>query len=51
MTVLSKRLGHSRSSFTADTYARVLPEVDQGAAELIAGVVKAAGERHTSGAS
>ena len=25
VTIVSKRLGHSRSSFTADTYTRVLP--------------------------
>jgi integrase len=43
ITVVSNRLGHSRSSFTADTYTRVLPEVDQEAAELIATMVKLAG--------
>jgi len=44
ITVVSNRLGHSRSSFTADTYTRVLPEVDQEAADLIARMVKLAGE-------
>jgi len=43
LTVVSNRLGHSRSSFTADTYTRVLPEVDRDAAELIARLVKLAG--------
>jgi integrase len=51
VTVVSKRLGHSRSSFTADTYTRVLPQVDQQAAELIAAMVRLAGERDASGES
>ena len=45
VTVVSKRLGHARSSFTADTYTRVLPQVDQEAAELIAAMVRLAAER------
>jgi integrase len=49
ITIVSKRLGHSRSSFTADTYTRVLPEVDQEAAELIAMMVRLAGEKGASG--
>lgn len=43
ITVVSNRLGHARSSFTADTYTRVLPEVDKEAAELIATIVRRAG--------
>jgi integrase len=39
ITVVANRLGHSRSSFTADTYTRVLDEVDQQAADLVADVV------------
>jgi len=35
---------HSRSSFTADTHTRALPEVDQEAADLIARLVRLAGE-------
>ncbi|BEP13273.1 site-specific integrase [Acidothermaceae bacterium B102] len=44
ITVVANRLGHSRSSFTADTYTRVLPEVDKEAANLIAAMVKLAGK-------
>lgn len=39
MKVISETLGHSRSSFTADTYASVLPEVARAAAEAVASVV------------
>ena len=38
--VVSDRLGHATSAFTADTYTRVLPEVDQQAADLVAKLVK-----------
>ena len=48
VTIVSKRLGHSRSSFTADAYTRVLPEVDREAAELIAAMVRRAGEKGAS---
>jgi integrase len=48
ITVVSRRLGHSRSSFTADTYVQVLPEVEQEAADLIAKMVKMAGENGTA---
>ena len=41
--MVANRLGHARSSFTADTYTRVLPQVDKAAAELIATLVKQAG--------
>jgi integrase len=44
ITVVSTRLGHSRSAFTADTYTRILPEVDRQAAELIARMVTLADE-------
>ena len=40
VTVVSARLGHSRSSFTADTYMRVLREVDQAAATTVADAIK-----------
>lgn len=43
ITVVSNRLGHSRSSFTADTYTRVLPAVDKEAADRIADLVRMAG--------
>jgi integrase len=43
ITVVSNRLGHSRSSFTADTYTRVLPEVAREAADLVAAMVRQAG--------
>jgi integrase len=44
ITVVANRLGHARASFTADTYTRVLPEVDREAADLIAKMVKMAGQ-------
>jgi Phage integrase family len=47
ITVAANRLGHSSSSFTADTVTRVFPQVDQEAADLIAGMVKLAGETTT----
>jgi hypothetical protein len=37
--VISETLGHSRHSFTADTYTSVLPEVSRAAAEAVAAVV------------
>jgi integrase len=49
VTIVSKRLGHSRSSFTADTYTRVLPQVDLEAAELIAAMVRQAGVKGAAG--
>jgi len=48
ITVVSNRLGHSRSSFTADTYTRVLPAVDREAADRIADVVRQAGTATTT---
>lgn len=45
VAVMSKRLGHSRSSFTIDAYMHVLPEVDSDAAELIANTVRTAAVR------
>ncbi|WP_176611537.1 site-specific integrase [Actinomadura sp. WMMB 499] len=39
MKVISETLGHSRHSFTADTYTSVLPEVSRAAAEAVAAVV------------
>ena len=35
MKTVQKRLGHSRASFTLDTYAHALPENDKQAANLI----------------
>ncbi len=49
VTIVSKRLGHSRSSFTADTYTRVLPQVDLEAAELIAAMVRQTGVKGAAG--
>jgi integrase len=37
--VISKRLGHSRTSFTADTYAHLLEGVQAKAAEAVAALV------------
>ncbi|WP_242882679.1 tyrosine-type recombinase/integrase [Actinomadura litoris] len=39
MKVISETLGHSRHSFTADTYTSVLPEVSRAAAEAVAAIV------------
>lgn len=39
MNVISKRLGHSRSSFTADTYAHMLDGVGREAAEKAAALI------------
>ena len=39
MKVVSETLGHARSSFTADVYASVIPEVFKEAAEAAAAVV------------
>ena len=47
MKVISATLGHSRSSFTADTYASVLPEVAKAAAEAVAAVVPLRRDGHT----
>jgi hypothetical protein len=47
MKVISAALGHSRSSFTADTYASVLPEVAKAAAEAVAAVVPLRRDGHT----
>jgi integrase len=40
MLVVSRRLGHSSLSLTADTYTRVLPEVQRQAAELVAALMR-----------
>lgn len=37
--VVSETLGHSKSSFTRDTYTSVIPEVAQAAAEAVAAIV------------
>jgi site-specific recombinase XerD len=39
LKILSETLGHTRSSFTADVYASVIPEVAKAAAEAGAAVV------------
>lgn len=42
MKVVSETLGHARSSFTADVYASVVPQVFKDAAEAAAAAVPAA---------
>jgi hypothetical protein len=37
--VVSERLGHASTSFTMDTYAHVLPGMQEDAAEMVAGLV------------
>lgn len=49
VTIVSKRLGHARSSFTADAYTRLPEQVDRDAAELIAAMVRQAGQTGTAG--
>lgn len=49
VTIVSKRLGHARSSFTADTYTRLPEQVDRDAAELIAAMVRQAGRQGAAG--
>ncbi|MGP4026172.1 tyrosine-type recombinase/integrase [Actinomadura sp. 3N407] len=55
MKVVSETLGHARSSFTADVYASVVPQVFKAAAEAAAAVVPrrvgppSAPQRKTSG--
>lgn len=44
MNVISKRLGHSRSSFTADTYAHMLEGVGRDAAEKAAALIPRRGQ-------
>lgn len=39
MKIVSETLGHARSSFTADVYVSVIPEVAKAAAEAVAAVV------------
>lgn len=45
MKVVSVRLGHSSSGFTADTYTHVVPAVAKDAADRIADVVSLAAKR------
>lgn len=39
--VIQKRLGHSRASFTLDTYSHVLEEMDRSASDAFEGLLKA----------
>ena len=39
MKIVSDRLGHASIRITSDTYSHVRPDIDQAAAELIAGVI------------
>jgi integrase len=41
--VVSERLGHASTSFTMDTYAHVLPGMQEDAAEMVAGLVAGSG--------
>jgi integrase len=41
--VVSERLGHSSISITGDIYSHVRAEVDQAAADKVAGVILGAG--------
>jgi integrase len=49
VAIVSKRLGHSTSAFTIDTYQQLLPEVSREAAELVAAMVRQAGEKSSAG--
>lgn len=35
LAIISKQIGHKKSSFTADTYGHLLPETDRAATELL----------------
>lgn len=48
MTIVSMRLGHAKSSFTADTYTRLLPAVDREAANLVADLVDLAARKNAA---
>ena len=43
LLMMSRRLGHSSLSITADTYSHVLPAADQEAADQIASYVASKG--------
>ena len=49
VVTVSKRLGHSRSYFTADNYMRLTETADRAAAERMAARVREAGQRRTAG--
>ena len=48
MTIVSMRLGHAKSSFTADTYTRLLPAVDREAANLVADLADLAARKNAA---
>jgi site-specific recombinase XerD len=45
VTRVSKRLGYSRSYFTADSYMHLPDSLDREAAELMAAMVRQAGQQ------
>lgn len=49
VVTVSKRLGHSRSYFTADNYMRLTETADRAAAERMAARVREAGQRRAAG--
>lgn len=49
VTLVSKRLGHARSSFTADAYTRLPEQVDRDAAALITAMIRQAGQADAAG--
>ncbi len=46
--VVSERLGNASTSFTMDTYAHVLPGMQEDAAEMVAGLVAGSGVERVS---
>ena len=48
VVTVSKRLGHSRSYFTADNYMRLTETADRAAAERMAARVREAGQQRTA---
>ena len=48
MTIVSMRLGHAKSSFTADTYTRLPPAADREAANLVADLVDLAARKNAA---
>jgi integrase len=43
MKVVQERLGHSSIAVTSDIYSHVAPDVDQAAADKVAGVILGSG--------
>ena len=47
--MVSERLGHANIGITMDTYSHVMPELDQHAADRVAGLILGNGEGPSDG--